>query len=159
MIISRTTYTIILEPSIARSICLISPSPRSGTFPLGTYYHILSIYATIIYINAIARNILPANKIGSVSLSPRGTSPISELAHHHPEQEKASRSILQRGFFASKDGSGGPIRTDDLWVMSPTSYQAAPPRNVNQYYTEPAGICKTKLKLKPGIRIGIQLRR
>ena len=25
-------------------------------------------------------------------------------------------------------GSGGQIRTDDLWVMSPTSYQAAPPR-------------------------------
>ncbi len=27
-------------------------------------------------------------------------------------------------------GSGAWIRTKDLWVMSPTSYQAAPPRNV-----------------------------
>ncbi len=26
-------------------------------------------------------------------------------------------------------GSGGGIRTPDLWVMSPTSYQTAPPRN------------------------------
>jgi hypothetical protein len=25
-------------------------------------------------------------------------------------------------------GSGGRIRTADLWVMSPTSYQTAPPR-------------------------------
>ena len=27
-----------------------------------------------------------------------------------------------------KFGSGGRIRTDDLWVMSPTSYLTAPPR-------------------------------
>ena len=33
-------------------------------------------------------------------------------------------------------GSGGPIRTDDLWVMSPTSYQAAPPRNVDFIISE-----------------------
>jgi 2,4-dienoyl-CoA reductase-like NADH-dependent reductase (Old Yellow Enzyme family) len=28
-------------------------------------------------------------------------------------------------------GSGGRIRTDDLRVMSPTSYQTAPPRNTH----------------------------
>jgi hypothetical protein len=28
-------------------------------------------------------------------------------------------------------GSGGRIRTDDLRVMSPTSYQTAPPRNIH----------------------------
>ena len=27
-------------------------------------------------------------------------------------------------------GSGGRIRTYDLWVMSPASYRAAPPRDV-----------------------------
>ena len=27
-------------------------------------------------------------------------------------------------------GSGGWIRTNDLWVMSPTSYQTAPPRAI-----------------------------
>jgi hypothetical protein len=32
-------------------------------------------------------------------------------------------------------GSGGQIRTDDLRVMSPTSYQTAPPRN-NKNATE-----------------------
>ena len=30
-------------------------------------------------------------------------------------------------------GSGGWIRTSDLWVMSPTSYQTAPPRTVSSY--------------------------
>jgi hypothetical protein len=29
--------------------------------------------------------------------------------------------------------SGGWIRTTDLWVMSPTSYQTAPPRDQLQY--------------------------
>ena len=39
----------------------------------------------------------------------------------------------------AKIGSGGPIRTDDLWVMSPTSYQAAPPRNVEIIILENTG--------------------
>ena len=30
-------------------------------------------------------------------------------------------------------GCGGQILTDDLWVMSPTSYQAAPPRDMKLY--------------------------
>src|SRR4029078_12019229 len=38
----------------------------------------------------------------------------------------------------SKDGSGGRIRTYDLRVMSPTSYQAAPPRTgKRRHHTEP----------------------
>ena len=32
---------------------------------------------------------------------------------------------------AGKIGSGGRIRTCDLWVMSPTSYLTAPPRSVS----------------------------
>ena len=30
-------------------------------------------------------------------------------------------------------GCGGRIRTCDLWVMSPTSYRTAPPRDIRKY--------------------------
>ncbi len=34
-----------------------------------------------------------------------------------------------------KFGSGGRIRTFDLWVMSPTSYRTAPPRDIRKTLT------------------------
>ena len=34
-----------------------------------------------------------------------------------------------------KFGSGGRIRTFDLWVMSPTSYRTAPPRDITKTLT------------------------
>jgi hypothetical protein len=45
------------------------------------------------------------------------------------ESEQAGRLVA----FPTCDvvGSGGRIRTDDLRVMSPTSYQTAPPRNIH----------------------------
>jgi hypothetical protein len=49
-------------------------------------------------------------------------------------QKNARKSEGLRTFLVSF-GSGGWIRTNDLRVMSPTSYQAAPPRiNVERYY-------------------------
>jgi len=41
------------------------------------------------------------------------------------EQEKGSRFPVSPWLV---NGSGGRIRTCDLWVMSPTSYRTAPPR-------------------------------
>ena len=41
-------------------------------------------------------------------------------------KEKAALHLQSRRSF----GRGGRIRTDDLRVMSPTSYQTAPPRNM-----------------------------
>ena len=40
---------------------------------------------------------------------------------------KKGLTLLRKSLFYN--GSGGRIRTYDLWVMSPTSYQAAPPRD------------------------------
>ena len=37
-----------------------------------------------------------------------------------------------------KHGSGGRFRTYDLWVMSPASYRAAPPRDAGHNFTRPA---------------------
>ena len=42
--------------------------------------------------------------------------------------DRNNRSIL--------NGSGGRIRTSDLRVMSPASYQTAPPRVTNNNYIE-----------------------
>ena len=42
------------------------------------------------------------------------------------KKEKEPRNQSQALVFIF--GSGDRIRTDDLWVMSPTSYQTAPPR-------------------------------
>jgi hypothetical protein len=42
----------------------------------------------------------------------------------------------------SVPNSGGGIRTRDLRVMSPTSYQAAPPRNKDTEYTPAPGGCQ-----------------
>ncbi len=39
-------------------------------------------------------------------------------------------------------GSGGWIRTNDLRVMSPTSYQAAPPRNINSKISDSCTACQ-----------------
>ena len=39
------------------------------------------------------------------------------------------RSPHLRGLFGLLDSSGGRIRTSDLRVMSPASYQTAPPRD------------------------------
>ncbi len=36
---------------------------------------------------------------------------------------------------AMEFGSGGRIRTFDLWVMSPTSYRTAPPRDITKTLT------------------------
>jgi hypothetical protein len=44
-----------------------------------------------------------------------------------PEDEKPRPSNTRSGIFHS----GGGIRTRDLRVMSPTSYQTAPPRGVD----------------------------
>ena len=46
--------------------------------------------------------------------------------------QKKSASRLFRNLLTLNSllGSGGRIRTCDLWVMSPTSYQTAPPRVV-----------------------------
>ena len=54
------------------------------------------------------------------------------------EEKQAQKNVREskdlRTFVVSF-GSGGWIRTNDLRVMSPTSYQAAPPRiNVQRYY-------------------------
>ncbi len=43
------------------------------------------------------------------------------------EQKKNTRLLKSRCSILI--GSGGRIRTCDLWVMSPTSYRAAPPRD------------------------------
>ena len=44
----------------------------------------------------------------------------------------------------SEYGSGGRIRTRDLWVMSPTSYQTAPPRNTIDNIVWVLGLRKPK---------------
>jgi len=55
-------------------------------------------------------------------------------------EQHDSRAIYKLDFKKNKEpailswslvlfGSVGQIRTDDLWVMSPTSYQTAPPRS------------------------------
>ena len=53
------------------------------------------------------------------------------LWNHEPEPDRPRKheNPLARGGFRS---SGGRIRTCDLRVMSPTSYQTAPPRGVDQ---------------------------
>ncbi len=56
---------------------------------------------------------------------PKGFDGVSE---HPLTIKKARRKSILRAFL--KYGSGGWIRTNDLRVMSPTSYQTAPPRNI-----------------------------
>ena len=57
--------------------------------------------------------------------------------------KSGTQSGTSRPFFTKKgltqlrksfifNGSGGRIRTYDLWVMSPTSYQTAPPRDMSK---------------------------
>ena len=46
---------------------------------------------------------------------------------------------------ASRANSGGRIRTCDLRVMSPTSYQTAPPRNRDEEVIRPANRRSTRL--------------
>ena len=55
----------------------------------------------------------------------------SLVGNRHGTHKKSGSRIRLPG----KIGSGGQIRTGDLWVMSPTSYQAAPPRNAPENIT------------------------
>ena len=49
---------------------------------------------------------------------------------------------LGRRSTSRPNNSGGGIRTRDLRVMSPTSYQTAPPRNKDTKYTPGARGCQ-----------------
>ena len=42
----------------------------------------------------------------------------------------ANQALCQLSYIPNKFGCGGRIWTYDLWVMSPTSYQTAPPRDI-----------------------------
>ena len=66
---------------------------------------------------------LDATLFGS---SPAGLVDTVLTSAPHEEKVRSSMSLGPLIFF----GSGGRIRTDDLRVMSPTSYQTAPPRNM-----------------------------
>src|SRR5687767_7214818 len=51
-----------------------------------------------------------------------------------PELSNSRRKKKPPGFGGATGYSGGGIRTRDLRVMSPTSYQAAPPRDKDTQY-------------------------
>ena len=66
----------------------------------------------------------------------------NRAAHRHTTSSQTTRfrkKIAPPGAARFRGGiqlnSGGRIRTCDLRVMSPTSYQTAPPRNGPRWYT------------------------
>ncbi len=74
---------------------------------------------------------------GESRFAPFGQPPAVLSGHPCPPSQTRGSSISRRSKLKkaslaadlSSFGSGGRIRTSDLWVMSPTSYRTAPPRD------------------------------
>ena len=81
----------------------------------------------------------------SANLTPPTTSPPCPCSHPGPAWAIRHQARHHRNFGRKKTcaataqvflfGCVGRIRTSDLWVMSPTSYQAAPPRDKRLLYS------------------------
>ncbi len=88
----------------------------------------------------------------------------TEVENHHTiqiEQQDNKKPPINTAFstpvYQGSDdlvGSGGRIRTYDLWVMSPTSYQAAPPRDNCSYHSKYGGESPINSGRGGGLAIG-----
>ena len=95
---------------------------------------------------------LPLSYLAMLSAGSPDIIPISCLGCQSNDAHRAQEKEARKGL----NGSGGRIRTYDLWVMSPTSFHCSTPRQPG-YYTYSARQCQANFPTRHGsVKIGPQ---